>query len=487
MSEKPNLLKQINYLGESSMTTMQSIFWSILLLPTPEKVLQKFNEVAQFLKLTDIEKQVIKEVETSIGVSGGFNPEYIRNKFSYYFDAAPVTVVQPSELDYAILDRKVKEEKNVISKDLLKLANEIDDLSPQELKQRINELTNQKLITTDHIEMPESGLQYLDNAYEDLIQDNGVYSLLLPEVEKHTGKAGVGHVISILAFVGSFKSTYALNLAYKNALEGHNVLFLSLESTEKAMVSRMVLNHVAETAKHRQDLVSQDAIISGSLTTEQSQLYNNKHNELVSLIGNNFIMYDSVKIKSHTFLEMTNVLRGADQKFRETTGRGLELLVLDQLANLKHTDPTGTNKRYSYVGALLDEWMTYFRQQSLSFLGEDRQITSIIVSQVRREAYAEASKPKNKGRYDASAGGDSNEIERTSDTMITLYKDLDTKNTLLVYVPKARHGSIPDKPIQVEVYGEYYHVGPLQTLEGANITAESFEKSDFKLADLLKK
>lgn len=482
-----NLLKHINYLGESSLTTTQSIFVSILTRPNLEYIKSKLTELEQFLKLTEIEKQIIKETRNQIDVSGTLNPEYIINKFRYYFEAAPIQEIPENQIDYAILDKKVSQDKTTLSKELLDLANSIDSMGTLDIKAKLRELTTSKLITQEHTYVPDNSLRQEENAYEELVKDSGVYSMLLPEVEQHAGRAGVGHVVSILAFVGSFKSTYSLNLAYENAMLGYNVLYLSLESTSRAMISRLVLNHNAKTSGERKDLITQEGLRNAKLNKVQQQRYNNKHNEIVDLLGNNLVLWDSTDIRYNTFMEMTETLRAADTRFREKTGRGLEILVLDQLANLKHTDPGGVGKRYSYAGAVMDDWMTYFRIQTLNFLDSGRQITSFIVSQVRREAYAEASKPKNKGRYDASCGGDSNEIERTSDTMITLYKDLDTKNTLLVHIPKARHGSIPDNPIQVEVYGDYFHVGPLNTLQGETLTMEDFQKEDFKLTDLLKK
>ena len=67
---------------------------------------------------------------------------------------------------------------------------------------------------------------------------------------------------------------------------------------------------------------------------------------------------------------------------------------------------------------------------------------------------------------------------RASNTMITLFKDLETQNTLLVNIPKAREGDMPDNPLQLEVYGDYAHIGPLKagnlTLEDLELEAETF-------------
>ena len=218
------------------------------------------------------------------------------------------------------------------------------------------------------------------------------------------------------------------------------------------------------------------------LTEKQVELYNRKHNELYDMIGKNLVVYDSTKILFRNFSDMDNTLRLADEQFVRDTGKGLDAIVLDQLALLKFTE--GSGRRVSRVGEIMDDWMTYFREQTLNFLDSGRKTTAFIVSQVNRDSFAEASKPKKKGMYDASCARDSNEIEGSSATMITLYKDLDTANTLLINIPKAREGEVPDKPIQTEVYGEYYHIGPLK-VQGNGISAEDFSQPTFKLGDIL--
>lgn len=471
---------------KSSLTSTQSILYSVMSLPKIDQITTKLTFIKDNIRLNDIETQIIREVETSLDITQEVNPEYIRDKFSYYFNLSPTRLIPVDKLDYAIIDAQTDQARTRLAKELMDLAGDVKVLNSIDLRNRIEGISNASVLTTPKTAKIENGLQPLENPYLDFTDNKGEFSLLLPEIEAKTGLAARGHVVSILAFVGSFKSTFALNMAYENATQGKNVLYLSLESTEREMINRVVLYHMAKTAKQRSELINQESLRDGTLNEAEIKLYNRKYNEVANNLGKHLVILDSLKFEYNTFAEMTNTLRAVDRQFKEDTGRGLEMLVVDQLALLKYTK--GSGKKSTYDGAIMNDWMTYFREQSLNFLQEDeRRILSVIVSQVRREAYQEASKKKNKGRYDASAGGDSNEIERTSDTMITLYKDLDVKNTLLVHVPKARHGAAFDEPLQVEVYGEYFHVGQMNNLAGEQITVESFQKSDFDLSSLIKK
>lgn len=469
----------------SSSDSIQTILYSLMSLPNVDNAIDRLRALSDTLILNEVEKQIIKVVETQYDMHHSIDANYVYTQFNSYFTSFNQAVHLPEDqIDTAILSRKMMQEKSDLGNELLKLSSDLDGLTSLEIKDRFEKLRGLTELTQTKVGDIPNGLKKLDNAYEALTSDAGIYSLGLPEVERHAGKIGKGHVVSVLAYVGSFKSTYSLNIAYENAMQGHNVLYISLESTDMSMISRMVLNHIASTVTSASDLISQDLIREKKLSPKQEKFYNDKHNELVDKAGNNLILWDSVNIKYNTFYEMTQTLRTADEMFKKQTGRGLDILVMDQLSLLKYT--SGSGQKHSYAGAVMDDWMTYFRKQSLNFLDSGQQIASVIVSQVRREAYAEASKTKNKGRYDASCGGDSNEIERTSDTMITLYKDLDLKDTLLVHIPKARHGSIPDKPIQTEVNGAYFKVGEMKianTMVGADYLDNESVPIDF--ADLL--
>ena len=478
----PNKTPEEN-ISKSSVNTIQSIIYSIISLDNVSSIKPKLETLTQALKLNEIEQQIIKTVNDDITVNGKINAKYIVEKFSYWFNAQPYRMLDADLIDYAIADRRIEQDRNTIAQTLLETANNITDQTAEEIRETLNNLVSSTVITQDNEEIPENDLHHLEDAYADIYANNGKYTLVIPEVEEYAGKFAPGQIVSILASVASYKSTFAMNVAYENALDGVNVLYLSLEATGASMISKMVTKHIALTETDRNNLVNGGELLKGRLTAQQAKVYNETHNKVVDLMNNNFLLWDSTKVKFNTFYEMSKTLRQADKYFTEKTGKGLEIVVLDQLALLKYTE--GSGRRTSFDGAIMDGWMKYFGEQSLNFLNSGRQIAGIIVSQVRRESFREASKPKNKGRYGTDCPGDSSEIERTSSTMITLFKDLDTRNTVLIHIPKARHGQVPDDPIQVEAWGEYSHIGPLENVLNTNVTVDDFAAKEFDLMSML--
>jgi len=361
------------------------------------------------------------------------------------------------------------------------LSANMGDLTHAEIVEKLSQISS-KATSVKETKAPENSITKSDNAYAGLERKDGL-SLLIPKVEELAGKVVKGDVAVILAFTGSFKTVYALNIAYKNALGGKNILYLGLEDTGARITSRLVVNHIAETAASRDELINNKDIRDGNLTEEQIKLYNDKHNEFADLISDNLIVWDSTQIDYKTFSDMTATLKKADKIFKEKTGSGLYGVVVDQLALLKYAE----SRKATYDGAVLNEWVSYFREQSLNFADSKEQLAVVIISQINRESYKQASRSKSKGEYSSTAGSDSNELERSAATMITLYKDAEIDDMILVSVPKARYGETTTRPIQVEVYGAYSHIGPLKVFEQDRINLDDFtkEKQDLSIEILL--
>jgi len=464
--------------------TICNVLLSIVDTKDLKFVESKINIVEQQINLNEVEKEIVKDIKDNLYMANVISKEFINEKYSYYVEndenIIPALLTKEA-IDSAIIDIQVKQLKSKLSSDMLQLGSQVDQLTPEQIKEKFSQIQSNVFIESKHT-VPENDLAVKTNAYQDLIASKNGLSLLLPEVERHAGKAQKGTIVSILAFTGSFKSTYSLNLAYRNAIDGHNVLYLALEDTGEKIAHRLVLNHIARTSKLEEQLISSEWVRDGSLRSEQEEYYNEKHNELIGEIGDSLILWDSTKINYQTFADMTETLRIADKQFKERTGKGLDAVVIDQLSLLKYTK--GSGKKVSYDGALLNDWVSYFREQALNFLDEARQIVVFLVAQTSRDAHTKAKQSKEKGNYDASCSSDSHEIERSSSTMITLFKDTTIQNNILVNIPKARNGYQPEKPIQVAVYGNYYHVGELK-FSNADITPLSFSKEASILDDLL--
>lgn len=460
-------------------TNLVSVLLSIIYIEDT-KVMYKYLTLLQTtLKLNEVETRIIRYAQDLIERGEPIHSDGLKSKFSYYFDNKVTSNISLSNLDFAIAELRREQEKKTLAEDLLTLGSKVGNLTQSEIEQKIQDILKSSSFKGDTV--PTNSLLKKDNAYEGLIAKDGL-SLVVPEIEKYIGKATKGEILSILAFTGSFKTVYALNIAYENAMNGHNVLYLGLEDTGDRLVSRLVLNHIANTATKESELIKSNDIRDDKLTPEQQEYYNNKHNELVSLISDNLLVWDTTDIEYKTFNDMTTTLRLADTEFFNKTGKGLDAIIVDQLALLKYAD----NKKNQYDGGVMNDWVSYFREQALNFLNSTRQVTIFLVSQINRESFSQASRPKSKGQYTTTAASDSHEIERTSASMITLYKDNEIDNLVLVNIPKARYGQVPNKPLQVEVYGEYCHFGGLPNIQDKRtLTFSEYTAEDFSLKDLL--
>lgn len=466
--------------------TVCNIILSILENDDPKFVENKVTLLEDQLTLNEVEKKIVKDIKDNVYVGKVISPEFIQDKYSYYTNTDPNVIpayLSKDAIDSAVSEIRVQQMKLGLSKELLNLGGELQKLDPKEIKERFSRLYTNSLLENRNLTIT-NGLKIKESAYSDKIEGLDGMLLGIPKVEHYAGKAPKGNIVSILGFTGSFKSTYALNISYINALDGSNILYLSLESTAKQMIDRLVLNHIAVTARSRDESIEGNHVRDKKLTAGQQKLYDDKHNELVTVLDNHLILVDSSEIEYDTFLDMQNTLRNADKVFIENTGKGIDGVVVDQLSLLKYT--IGSGKRVTYDGAILNEWVSFFRKQALNFLDSGKQIVVFMVSQTSRDSFAEASKPKKKGRYEASCTSDSHELERASLTMITLFKDYEAKDTLLVNIPKARDGSIPDKPISVEVYGEYYHVGPID-FRSNDAEFYNIDAAEINLGDLINK
>ena len=462
--------------------TVFTVLTSLLATEDNKFISAKIEELENQINLNEVERQIITDIKYNLQLGQAPSVAYIKQKYSYADTNVLGVVITRDAIDSAIRSIIISQSQAQLKKDLVTLGSIANNLTPEELKIKINSLLENKILTS-HTTIPKNNLKAMPDPYNQLQQRSveGL-SIISRRIEAHAGKAAAGTIISILGFAGSFKSTFALQTAYENAMAGKNVLYIALESTAEALINKLVLCHIASTSNNRKDLINNSWVRDRKLTPEQQEFYNNKYHELLNKISNRLIIWDEKDIVYNTFLDMNDTLKKANDLFKETTGSELDAIVLDQLALLKFTAAGG--KRYNSVTDLLNDWVSYFRKQSLNFLDSGRQITIFLVSQINRESYLEASKPKKKGRYDITCASDANEIERASETMITLYKDLDTANTLLINIPKARSGDVPDNPLQFEVYGEYSYIGSLN-ISGEGITADDFSKDIISLESLI--
>lgn len=453
---------------------LKDVILSVLSTNEPTLVLKTIEDIKKSLGLSEPEKKILETIKEQLEVKQNLvSVDYVVDKFSYYFDGSDYIEIKKSSIPSVIAEIKIKQDKLSFNQKLLKLSSNVDKLTVEEIKEKLTEIASLKLLTSYTDVIPDNALVKRENAYEEFKERKQGLTWGIVEVEKYAGKVVLGTFNTIAAFTGSYKSTYAFNIAYANAKLGYNVLYLALEDTEEKIVNRLVLKHNAVEAKGKKDLISNTMVRDDLLDKSQVYRYNEMYNDLVENVGKHLLIWDTRKLSYNGFIEMSTTLRKADNWFMGNTGKGLDAIVVDQLSLLKYTE---IDKKTTYDGAVINEWVSYFRNQAMDFLGEGRQIVVFGVAQTTREAFREASKEKRKGMYESSCVSDAHETERASSTMVTLFKDWDDPNIVLINIPKARDGYNPEYPIQAKVYGQYSHIGELKVFESDYIDASLFNQ-----------
>ena len=68
---------------------------------------------------------------------------------------------------------------------------------------------------------------------------------------------------------------------------------------------------------------------------------------------------------------------------------------------------------------VVNAYVSFFRQQALNFIRENKQVSVLILSQTSRDGWRKAS--RNEGCYDLTALADSNELERAASLVFTVF------------------------------------------------------------------
>jgi hypothetical protein len=140
-------------------------------------------------------------------------------------------------------------------------------------------------------------------------------------------------------------------------------------------------------------------------------------------------------------------------KSRNNDNHGIDLIVVDHIQLLKYA----SNVKDEY--RVMNDYVSFFRKQSLSFLDSDREISIILLSQVNREGIAYAQ--KHNGMYLMQHVAEASEVERASSYIITVFTDPMSQVVKLLKMGaiKLRGSQLPADLIQVYADGELYQVG----------------------------
>ena len=364
-----------------------------------------------------------------------------------------------------------------IEKDIQKLTELIESSGlSSDFERQLNKVKIRS-ITEDEGYIPIT--QKYESLYNMRTNEKGI-SFLNETLDKQTNGISAGTICTIAGTTGSMKTTYAINIAYNALKEGKNVCYISLEESPERLFSKMMSR------------VSLD--IDPSKAIEVSDILNNKLDEkskeylfkevltYFSNLNGQFALIGENELTSYDFKDIERKLRVIDNYMKENENRkGIELLVIDHIQLLKFANAEKDEK------SIMNAYVSFFRKQSLSFLGEDREIAIILLSQVNREGMKYSHNSKNDGGYLLNQIAEASEIERASTYIITTYSDSMAQITkqLKVGALKLRNAQLPVGTIAVPTDGKYYQVGEITIPDIMKYSENDISITDNKSCELM--
>lgn len=309
---------------------------------------------------------------------------------------------------------------------------------------------------------------YLD-MLDSHIEFDGI-PFLCPELDKRTGGIAKGTICTVLGASGSMKTTTVVNICYNAVKLGKNVAYLSLEESPFQLMNKLMSRVSFDLGKQLPvKAITQDQLTDQEKKTLKEEVYPH----FMNLKGNFYIIGEedlgdynlsTLEAKLKEVDELAK--KDSNEKNPEDTDHGIDIVVVDHIQLLKFADA------YKDEFSVINTYVSFFRQQSLSFLHQKRQTSVILLSQANREGIDYAA--KHNGAYKMQHVAEANEIERSSSYIISVYTDAMSQVSKLIKMGavKLRGAPLPMDTVNVYADGEYYMVGETSTPEQREYSAE---------------
>ena len=361
-----------------------------------------------------------------------------KKEFNYYMD------ILNSSVEWADTIEKQFEELNCI-------------LQNKKLGQEFKAQLDKIMLYANREETPYLSIaERFKEAYLSNSKQKGI-SLLCPELNRLTGGIRPGSICTIAGGPGSMKTTTAVNIAYEAVKQGKNVCYLTFEESTTQLFSKLLSRVSVDVGKkYTTKEICQHQLQDKDINI----LFDEVLTHLTNLPGE-FHMIGEKELVSYEFTELERQLKIVDKnmKSRNNDNHGIDIIIVDHIQLLKYA----SNVKDEYK--VMNDYVSFFRKQSLSFLGKDHEITVILISQVNREGISYAH--KHNGNYLIQHVAEASEVERASSYIITTYTDATSQVTKLIKMGaiKLRGAQLPLDTVQVFADGEYYQVGDTPILE----------------------
>lgn len=332
------------------------------------------------------------------------------------------------------------------------LSVKFTELSDTIRSQGLNDSMVEEIYKYLSLSETETGYQSITKDFKEFymhkVEMKGL-SFLSTELNSLTGGILPGQICTILGAPGSMKTTYSSNIAYNAIKEGKNVLYLSLEEEPATLYSKWLSRASVDVGS---PLPHQD-IIKHTLEEKDLNIFMERVIPYFEELPGKLYIVGEQDLSNYSLTSLESKFKEVDKQAKEETGHGIDILVVDHIQLLKFA-VSGLSE-----STVINMYVSFFRQQSLSWLHEKRGIIVIMLSQANREGLAYAS--KHDGMYKSLHVAEASEVERASAYIISVYTDpeIQTTKQLKIGAVKLRGSRLPITTTAVYADGEFYNVG----------------------------
>ena len=319
-----------------------------------------------------------------------------------------------------------------------------EKLDTDDLIDKLNDNSSEKSINMDV-------LNNLESIYDEEV-DKTKISTCIKKIDDLNASFRKGTVNAIMGYTGSYKTLYCTNVSYESIKNELNVCYVSLEISKAEMYYNFLSRYSNEKEFNR-PLCHTDMKFKELSEEDKNYLFNTITPRFKDKLAKHLVIIDETDFNSNTSSTFDNLFRNVERSFIETTGRGVDLVIIDHLNLLKFSDSNGMND-YSKV----NHWMSYFRRNCKNFIRKHKQVCILVAVQSSREGYEKA-KIKG-GSYSLTGAAEGNEIERSSENVLAIYSDSDLKEQqqAKLQIIKGRNCGEMNEPILISVDPKYYIV-----------------------------
>lgn len=333
------------------------------------------------------------------------------------------------------------------------------DFSPEQVVEKLRKIQSPSLVR-----VPRS----LKEKYEDTASRTRGILTFIPEIDDLILGVSKGTVAVIAGFTGSFKTTLAINMCYRNAYElGLRGAYWTTEVQKEWINMSMLTRHAASGVIPAPcDLPTYKHCVKAMLTKEQKEW----------LFGP---VMEDLNSKTHLhFFDDEDMLENNEFSFDKVKARleelDIDFFIMDLVNNVKYM---GKDVDVNLVVRELTELSKSFRNSE--------GLSVIICAQINRDGWQKA--VDEGGQYTLKCLAEYNELERSSSAVIALFSDEEMKDAgeIQFQLLKSRFSETLVTPHRIAIQPAYCVIGEAARVNTGGPSASSSTIMGANSANLL--